>query len=86
MRERSLALTVLFGIVALLPAWADRAPTHEEQRAIEAVLQVEGFLRWEHIELDGGEWEVEGAVAADGRKYDLKLDARTLEIAERHRD
>ena len=58
----------------------------EEQRVIEAVLQVEGFLRWKHIELDGDEWEFEGAVAADGRKYDLRLDARTLEIVERHRD
>jgi uncharacterized membrane protein YkoI len=86
MRERSLALAVLFGIAALQPAWADRAPTREEQRVIEAVLKVEGFLRWEHIELDGDEWEVEGAVAADARRYDLRLDARTLEIVERHRD
>ena len=86
MREPGFALALLFGLSALQPAWADRAPTPEERAVIEAVLLSEGFLRWEHIELDGNEWEVDGAVAADARRYDLRLDARTLAIIERDPD
>lgn len=68
------------GIVAALAfagapaADADRAPTAEEAARIEAVLREGGYTRWGEIEYDDGLFEVDDAVATDGREYDLKLD------------
>ncbi len=84
------ALLTLAAAVALLasPALADRAPTPEERTAIEAKLKAEGFTRWESIELEDDEsvWEVDDAVAAGGREYDLDLKPGTLEILKRDPD
>jgi len=66
-----------------LPAMAqDRDPTADERSRIEAALKAEGFTRWDDIELDDGVWEVDDAIAADGKEYDLKLDM-DLKIVER---
>jgi hypothetical protein len=75
-------------VLTASPALADRAPTTEERAAIEAKLTAEGFTRWEGIELEDDEsvWEVDDAVAADGREYDLELRVGTLEIVERDPD
>ncbi len=84
------SLLTLAAAAALLasPALADRAPTPEERAAIEAKLKAEGFTRWESIELEDDEsvWEVDDAVAADGREYDLDLEPGTLEILKRDPD
>ena len=81
-----LAAAALTGIA--VPALAERAPTAEERAAIEAKLAAEGFTRWESIELedDGSVWEVDDAVAADGREYDLDLKPGTYEILKRDAD
>ena len=50
------------------------------------MLRNEGFTRWGKIELDDDVWEVDDAYAADGRKYDLKLEPDTLEIIAREAD
>ncbi len=52
---------------------ADRPPNAEERAAIEAALKADGFARWGEIELDGGKWEVDDAVHADGKEYDVDL-------------
>lgn len=84
------ALLALAAAIALLasPAFADRGPTQEERAAIEAKLRAEGFTRWESIELEDDEsvWEVDDAIAADGREYDLELRSGTLEIVDRDAD
>ena len=49
------------------------------------MLRVEGFTRWDDIELDDGVWEVDDAIGADGREYDLKLNQQ-FEIIEREQD
>ncbi len=72
--------------LALAPAIAladdDRAPNPDERARIEQVLRAEGYTRWDEIELDDGVWEVDDAIAADGREHDLKLDRnfRIIEI------
>lgn len=83
-----LAPAVLAPVLLASPALADRAPTPEERAAIEAKLQAEGFTRWESIELEDDEsvWEVDDAVGADGREYDLELRFGTLEIVKRDAD
>jgi uncharacterized membrane protein YkoI len=67
------------------PSMADRKPTTEERARIESVLREQGFTRWDEIEFDedGKAWEVDDAVSADGRKYDLKLDPNNLSIIKR---
>ncbi|MCV0395169.1 MAG: PepSY domain-containing protein [Rhizobiaceae bacterium] len=74
------------GVMALtLPAFADRDPTPEERAAIEAVLAEQGFTQWGSIELEDDEsrWEVDDAIAPDGKEYDLELDPGTYEIIKR---
>ena len=75
-------------IALTTPALADRDPTPEERTRIEAALTAEGFTRWEDIELedDGSVWEVDDAVGADGREYDLELHPDTLAILKRDAD
>jgi hypothetical protein len=83
-----LALVPLAFAMVASPALADRAPTPEERSTIEAKLKAEGFTRWESIELEDDEsvWEVDDAVGADGREYDLDLRFGTLEIVKRDPD
>ncbi|WP_439574110.1 PepSY domain-containing protein [Phreatobacter sp.] len=90
--SRRTLLATTFGIAALpmlavLPARADdRKPTAQERQQIEAVLRREGFVRWGDIEMDDGRWEVDDAVAADGRKYDLELSRQDFSILKRDLD
>jgi hypothetical protein len=62
---------------------ADRPVTAEETRQIEAVLRREGFSQWGKIEFDDGRFEVDDAVAADGRRFDLKLSGVDFVIVDR---
>lgn len=82
-----LAALVAAGTMAT-PALADRPPTGEERAAIERVLRDQGFVSWEEIELDddGPYWEVDDARTKDGRRWDLKLAPRSLEIVKRELD
>ncbi len=80
-------LLALAGFV-LTPAFAlaDRPATAEEWKKVENVLRSEGFTQWGGIGFeDNGKWEVDDAVASDGRRYDIKLD-QSLKIIERKPD
>jgi hypothetical protein len=79
----ALGLAIILG--AQSPAIADD-PTAEERTRIEAALKKEGFVRWDDIERDDGKWEVDDAVHADGKKYDLELDLTSLRIIKRELD
>jgi hypothetical protein len=70
------------------PAVADRPPTDRERAAIEIALRDAGFDRWEEIELDddGPYWEVDDARTADGRRFDVKIDPRSIRIVRRQPD
>jgi hypothetical protein len=81
-----LGLVLAVGVLAPGTVLADRPPSPEEQSSIETMLRNEGFTRWGKIELDDDVWEVDDAYAADGRKYDLKLEPDTLEIIAREAD
>jgi hypothetical protein len=75
-------LVLAAGMLLPGPVLADRPPTPQEQSRIETMLRNEGFTRWGHIELDEDDdvWEIDGAYASDGRKYDLWLHPDTLAI------
>jgi uncharacterized membrane protein YkoI len=83
---RLVTLIIAILLVSVGSSLADRSPTPEERAKIESTLRSQGFVRWGEIELDDGAWEVDDAHAADGRKYELKLDPSTLQIIKRERD
>jgi len=64
-------------------AFADRAPTPEEKTKIEAVLKQEGFTKWKKIEVEDDEIEVDDAIDANGKQFDLELDPKTFAIVKR---
>ena len=75
-------------LLAASPALADRAPPDSERAAVEQTLRGAGFVSWEEIELDddGPRWEVDDARARDGRRYDIKIDPKTMRIVRQERD
>lgn len=64
-------------------ALADRAPTPDELTKIEAVLKKEGFTKWKRIEVEDDEVEVDNAIDAAGKQFDLELDPKTFAITKR---
>lgn len=55
-------------------AYAGPPPGAEERTKIEDALKAEGFTSWGKIELDDdGYWEVDDAIGADGKRYDVDL-------------
>lgn len=74
---KSAGLAAAFALATGAAALADdRDVTAEERTAIEAVLEADGFVRWGEMEYDqdDGYFEVDDAIDAEGREYDLKLD------------
>lgn len=83
----SLAASLMMAAVLVAsPAKADREPTPEERTRIETVLRAAGFQRWEEIELDDGLWEVDDAIDAADKEWDLKLDPTSMAIVKRTED
>ena len=87
-RQVVLGLVLAAGVLFSVQVLADRPPSPEEQFRIETMLRNEGFTRWGKIELDDEDdvWEIDGAYAFDGRRYDLRLDPDTLAIIAREPD
>ncbi|MGX5777313.1 PepSY domain-containing protein [Methylorubrum zatmanii] len=65
------------------PALADEKLPPDQQAKVEDILKKEGFTKWKEIELDDGMIEVDDAIDANGKQFDLKLDPKTLEIVKR---
>ncbi|MDB5513083.1 PepSY domain-containing protein [Methylobacterium sp.] len=81
-RITSLAALAI-GLAFTGSAFADRAPTPEEKTKIEAVLKQEGFTKWKKIEVEDDEIEVDDAIDASGKQFDLELDPKTFAIVKR---
>ena len=76
-----LALTLVTGLTAT--ARADEKLPPDQQARVEAMLRQEGFTKWKEIELDDGMIEVDDAIDANGKQFDLKLDPKTLAVVKR---
>ena len=51
---------------------------------IEAALTAEGYTSWGSIELDDNRvWEVDDAIDAEGKEWDLELDTQSLVISKK---
>jgi hypothetical protein len=61
--------------VSTLPALADRQVTEDERAKLVAAAQAEGCSGGKfEFDDDDQQFEVDDAVCADGKKYDLKFD------------
>lgn len=74
----ALGLALLSG-----PVLADEKLPPDQQAKVEDILKKEGFTKWKEIELDDGMIEVDDAIDANGKQFDLKLDPKTMEITKR---
>ena len=83
MRITTTALALALSLALTGSAFADRAPTPEELTKIEAVLKQEGFTKWKKIEVEDDEAEVDDAIDASGKQFDLDLDPKTFAITKR---
>ncbi|MCK1636507.1 PepSY domain-containing protein [Bradyrhizobium sp. 157] len=62
-------------VLSVLPALADRAVTEDERAKLVAAVQAEGCSGGKlEMDEDDQQFEVDDAVCADGKKYDLKFD------------
>jgi hypothetical protein len=84
---RTLAMLAALILPASL-ALADRKPDAAERMRIEQVLRAKGYSAWGDIEIESQDriWEIDGARGRNGRRYDLKIDAQTLQVLERTPD
>ena len=83
MRLASPLLVLAFLAGTSLAVRADEKLPPDQQAKVEAMLKQEGFTKWKEIELDDGMIEVDDAVDANGKQFDLKLDPKTLAIVKR---
>lgn len=61
--------------VSALPALADRQVTEDERAKLSAAVQAEGCTGGKfEMDEDDQQFEVDDAVCADGKKYDIKFD------------
>lgn len=62
-------------LLSMLPAFADRVVTEDERARLVAAVQAEGCTGGKmEMDEDDQQFEVDDAVCADGKKYDLKFD------------
>jgi hypothetical protein len=70
----SIALLAI-SVLSVLPAFADRQVTEEERAKLSTAVQTEGCSGGKfEMDEDDQQFEVDDAVCADGKKYDLKFD------------
>ena len=72
-----LILSIAILAVSALPALADRQVTEDERAKLAAAVQAEGCTGGDfEMDEDDQQFEVDDAVCAVGKKYDLKFDAQ----------
>ena len=83
MRPLPVLAALALGLALTGGARADEKLPPDQQAKVEAMLKQEGFTKWKEIELDDGMIEVDDAIDANGKQFDLKLDPKTLAIVKR---
>jgi len=72
-----LTLSIAVLAVSALPALADRQVNEDERAKLVAAVQAEGCSGGKlEMDEDDQQFEVDDAVCADGKKYDLKFDTQ----------
>jgi len=87
MTKRLLIFAATLGIFGASAQADDRPPTAEERAQIESALKAAGYTSWGKIEFDDDQyWEVDNAIAADGKRYDLDLSKSDYTILKKELD
>ncbi len=85
--SKPIALAAAFLLCSGLAASAEgRMPNSPELAALEQALKSQGFTSWKEIELEHGVWEVDDAIGPDSKRYDLKLDSKSLQVSSKVED
>jgi len=77
-----IAVSAIVALICLPAAGAfakDRPVTSEEQSKLEAALAAAGCSGGK-MEFDDGKFEVDGAICADGKKYEIEFNASFIMI------
>ncbi len=77
---KPLIAAAAFAVLSVGAAWAGRLPSAEEQTAIEGALKAAGYSSWGKIDFDDGHWDVDNAIGADGKRYDVDLAPGDLKV------
>jgi outer membrane lipoprotein-sorting protein len=80
------ALVAATSLVAGVALADGRPPTADETSAISAALTKAGFSKWGKVEFDDGKWEIDNAVGADGKFYDVVLSPKDLSVIKKELD
>jgi hypothetical protein len=70
---------------ATVPASAEHE-ARDNPEVVAAKLNHMGFESWRRLRWEHGFWDVDNALRANGRKYDLKLEAETLDLVKLQRE
>ncbi|WP_310351386.1 PepSY domain-containing protein [Methylobacterium sp. BE186] len=83
MRFTTTVLACALSMTLAAGAMADEKLSPDQQTKVEAMLKQQGFTKWKKIEMENGMIEVDDAIDANGKEFDLKLDPTSLEIKKR---
>ncbi|MGL4325735.1 MAG: PepSY domain-containing protein, partial [Beijerinckiaceae bacterium] len=61
-------------------AQTKRQPNATERTRVEHALRSLGFTEWGKIELDDDVWVIEEAIDAEGKEWEIELDAVDLSV------
>lgn len=61
-------------------------PPLKKQLPSLAALTKAGFTKWGKVEFDDGKWEIDNAVGADGKTYDVDLSATDMSVIKQEID
>ena len=87
MRKTTIAALATLSLAATLAlADHDRPPTAEERARIEKALKEMGYTSHGEIEIEGSRVEVDDVMDAQGHRYDIELDAKTLKLIHKERE
>jgi uncharacterized membrane protein YkoI len=64
----------------------DRPPTAEERARIEKAIAEMGYKSHGEVEIEGSRVEVDDVIDAQGHRYDIELDAKTLKLIHKERE
>jgi len=73
-------ITVAFALPASAGHDARYDARNDDPAAVAAKLNQMGFVAWRRLRPDHSVWKVDDARRADGKVYDIKLEAETLDL------
>lgn len=80
MLSRRVFLTAVATASATLAVAQTREPNAAERARVEEALRRHGFTEWGKIELDDDVWFIDEVIDAEGKEWEVELDAVDLRL------